>query len=350
MNTPSMPRVNPPIAEAQPTGRGGEKNLVDGFGRQISYLRVSVTDRCDLRCDYCIPKGFKDFQEPEEWLTMDEVTRVVGAFCSLGVSHVRITGGEPLVRRGLPGLLADLSRLPGLDDLSLSTNAVRLQRVATQLRDAGLQRINVSLDSLRADRFAQITGGGKLAKVLAGLEAAHQAGLSPIKINTVVMRGVNDDEIEALIDYCRARGFTLRLIETMPMGDTGRAAQNRYLDLQTVLDRLRPRYNLVPDAFPGAGPARYYRLDNSSFRLGLITPISQHFCETCNRVRLAVDGTLYLCLGQEHSVNLRQPLRAGMSDAQLRQMLLQAMDLKPERHEFRERPDQVVRFMSRTGG
>lgn len=324
--------------------------LVDPFARQIEYLRVSVTDRCDLRCDYCLPKRFDGFQEPEEWLSYAELARVVGAFGRLGTSRIRLTGGEPLTRRDLPALVERLAALPGIEDLSLSTNAVRLGKFATALKAAGLARVNISLDSLRADRFAAITGGGKLAKVLDGIAAAHAAGLTPVKVNMVVMGGVNDDEVEDVLEFCAASGYTLRLIETMPMGDTGRAASGRYVDLQTVKARLAQRYDLIPDIMPGGGPARYYRLGGTATRVGLITPISQHFCATCNRVRLTADGTLHLCLGQENSYAFRPLLRAGCTDAELEDAIRHAITLKPERHEFRERPEKVIRFMSMTGG
>lgn len=324
--------------------------LTDSFQRRIEYLRVSVTDRCDLRCSYCLPEGFKSFQEPDEWLDFDEITRVVAAFTRLGVNRVRLTGGEPLVRRNLPELAARLASLPGLDDLSLSTNAVRLEKFAAPLRRAGLARVNVSLDSLDPQRFREITGGGRLDKVLRGLEAAREQGLAPVKINMVAMKGVNDDEFEAMLEYCAERDFTLRLIETMPMGDTGRGATGHYLSLDNVIANLQRRYTLIPDIVPGGGPARYYRLDGTGIRIGLITPISQHFCETCNRVRLAADGTLYLCLGQEDSMPLRPLLRGGADDQELEAAVRRAIQLKPERHEFRERPEKVVRFMARTGG
>lgn len=324
-------------------------SLSDSFGRRIDYLRLSVTDRCDLRCGYCLPKGFKGFKEPAHWLTFAEIERVVAAFTALGVRRVRLTGGEPLLRRGLTELAARLSALPGLDDLSLSSNATQLEALAAPLARAGVQRLNVSLDSLNPEVFRRITGGD-LAQVLRGIAAAHEAGLSPIRVNTVVMRGVNDGEIEDILDYCAARGFTLRLIEAMPMGATGRAAMTGGGDLNAVKRRLDARFELIPDLLPGGGPARYYRLAGTDTHLGLITPLSQHFCATCNRVRLTVDGTLYLCLGQDHSYPLREVLRSGIGAPELQTHLRRAMALKPERHEFNERPGQVVRFMSMTGG
>lgn len=324
--------------------------LIDPFGRSIDYVRLSVTDRCDLRCFYCLPKGFKDFEEPEHWLTFDETERVIRAFGELGTRRVRITGGEPLVRKNLPELAHRLNQLPGIEDLSLSTNAVKLARHADALHQAGVRRLNISLDSLDPERFRDITGGGKLDKVIDGLMAAKAAGFSPIKINMVVMKGVNEDEVEAMVDFCIEHGFTLRFIETMPMGDTGRGAVDHYVNLQTVRTRLEKRYKLIPGVMPGGGPARYMQVADSDLRLGFIAPISQHFCEACNRVRLSVDGVLYLCLGQDNKFELRPLLRSGISDAGLQDAIRHAITLKPERHEFNEKPGQIVRFMSATGG
>ncbi|WP_455207768.1 GTP 3',8-cyclase MoaA [Kaarinaea lacus] len=324
--------------------------LIDPFDRTIEYVRLSVTDRCDLRCFYCLPKGFKDFEEPNEWLTFSEIERVIKAFGELGVSRVRITGGEPLLRKQLPELAQRLSALPGINDLSLSTNAVQLKRYATRLKQANISRLNVSLDSLDPQRFKSITNGGKLEKVIDGLMAAKAAGFSPIKINTVLMRGVNDDEAEELVAFCIDHGFTLRFIETMPIGNTGREATNYYVDLQQIKQRLSEKYQLIPGVMPGGGPARYMQVAGTDLKIGFITPLSQHFCETCNRVRLAADGTLYLCLGQSDKVELRPLLRSGISDEQLKLVIVNSIALKPERHEFNEKPQQVVRFMSMTGG
>jgi GTP 3',8-cyclase len=326
-----------------------ETTLVDPFGRRIEYVRVSVTDRCDLRCFYCMPRGFKDFEEPEDWLTFDELERVMAAFARLGTRRIRLTGGEPLVRKDLPSLAARLSALPGVDDISLSTNATRLARSAEALFAGGVRRINASLDSLRPEVFREVTAG-KLEKVLDGLMAAKAAGFHPIKINMVVMGGVNEDEVEDMVDFCLEHGFTLRFIETMPMGDTGRQATGYFVDLQKVKARLARRFDLIPGMMPGGGPARYVRVAGTDLHIGFITPISQHFCETCNRVRLSVDGTIYTCLGNEHKLELRPRLRAGCSDNDIEEAILEAIALKPERHEFRERPEKVVRFMSMTGG
>jgi cyclic pyranopterin phosphate synthase len=326
-----------------------ETGLVDPFGRRVEYVRLSVTDKCNLRCFYCLPEGFRGFEEPGNWLRFDEIERVIAAFAELGVNRVRITGGEPLVRKDLPRLASRLAALPGIEDLSLSTNATLLQRHAGELREAGISRINVSLDSLRPGRFEQITGGS-LKPVLDGLVAARAAGFAPIKINMLALRDINDDEFEAMVAFCLEHDFTLRFIEAMPVGSTGRNASDHYLDLQTVRKRLERSFELLPGVMPGGGPARYVQVAGTDLRIGFITPISQHFCATCNRVRLAVDGTLYLCLGQDHQYPLRPLLRRGISDAGLRDAIIEALALKPERHEFQEKPGQVVRFMSQTGG
>ena len=339
--------------------------LIDSFQRPIQYLRLSVTDRCDLRCSYCLPEDHQQFGEPEHWLSFAEINRVVAAFAELGVRHVRITGGEPLVRRNLPDLINQLSQ-HGLEDLSLSTNAVQMKRYAVPLKAAGIQRINVSLDSLQADRFQQITKG-KLSKVMNGLMAAKSAGFAPIKINMVIMAGINDDEAADMLRFCIEHGFILRFIETMPMGHTGQdVSKNQYLSLEVIKQALQAEFDLVPEIMPGSGPAsgrmrdidltssqgpaRYLRVSGTETTVGFITPISQHFCETCNRVRLSADGTLYMCLGQEHSVNLRMPLRNGASDDDLKVLIQRAINLKPERHEFKDNPDKPLRFMSVTGG
>lgn len=324
-------------------------NLIDSFGRSIDYVRVSVTDRCDLRCGYCMPKQFHDFHEPEEWLTFEEIERVMAAFARLGTRRIRLTGGEPLVRKDLPQLAQRLSAITGIEDLSLSTNATRMDKHAADLYAAGISRLNISLDSLNADTFKHITGG-KLDKVLSGIMAARAAGFRPIKINMVLMKGVNDHEVEDMVSFCIQHGLTLRFIETMPIGDTGRAATEQYIDLGDIRKKLEQKFELIPGVMPGGGPARYLQVAGTHINIGFITPISQHFCATCNRVRLSVDGTLYTCLGQEHHLALRPLLRAGMDDSELEQAIVSAIRLKPERHEFREKPEKVLRFMSYTGG
>ena len=324
------------------------KQLKDLYGRHIEYVRLSVTDRCDLRCSYCMPEGFQGFEEPGHWLNFDEIERLIGAFARLGVKRIRLTGGEPLLRRNLSGLAARIAALPGVQDLSLSTNATQLDRHAQALKAAGVTRLNVSLDSLQQARVENINGRDVLNKIMAGLAAAQDAGFAPIKLNMVALRGVNDDEIDRMAAFCMERGFVLRLIEAMPMGATGRNAE--YLDLQPVKERLREQFGLIETALPGGGPARYLGTPDGRFNVGFITPISQHFCETCNRVRIAVDGTAYMCLGQEEKFEFRPLLRDGCSDAELEAAIFSAINLKPERHEFREAPHKILRFMSMTGG
>ncbi len=324
-------------------------SLIDPFQRKIEYLRLSVTDKCNMRCFYCMPKGFKGFEQPGHWLTFDEIERVIGAFAELGVSRIRVTGGEPLVRKNLDELVHRIHQLPGVDDLSLSTNATLLSQHAHALYEAGVSRLNISLDSLKPERFKEITGS-ELQPVLDGLMAAKSEGFSPIKINMLAMKGINDDEFEDVVEYCIEHDFTLRFIETMPVGDTGIQASDHYLDLAVVKDRLAQRFDLIPGVMPGGGPARYVQVKDTDLRIGFITPISQHFCETCNRVRLSVDGTLYLCLGQEHKYELRPLLRQGVSDDGLKNAIMEAIAIKPEKHEFRDKPGQVVRFMNMTGG
>lgn len=326
-------------------------SLVDPFGRTIDYLRLSVTDRCDLRCFYCMPEGFNDFEVPEHWLTADEIERLLGVMAGMGLRRVRITGGEPLVRRGIEDIVRRIDALPGIRDIALSTNATRLGKMAAPLKAAGVDRINVSLDTLDAERFKQITQG-KLSKVIDGLMAAKDAGLSPIKLNMVVMKGVNEDDVESVLEFCIEHGFVLRMIETMPMGDTGRDALDHYISLQTIKQRLSARYPLIPVINPvdGAGPARYLQIAGTDTQVGFITPMSEHFCGTCNRVRLSVDGTMYMCLGQEHNFSFRPLLRSGIPDDELKEAIIAAIGLKPERHEFQDKPEKVIRFMSMTGG
>ncbi|WP_215782270.1 GTP 3',8-cyclase MoaA [Paludibacterium sp. B53371] len=324
-------------------------SLLDAHGRRIDYVRLSVTDRCDLRCQYCLPKGFDGYAEPAEWLSFEEIGRLVAAFAALGVRRFRLTGGEPLMRARLVSLVSQLSVIPGVDDLSLSTNGTRLAAQAAALRQAGLSRLNVSLDTLDKQCMEQVTGRDSLESVMAGLQAAREAGFALIKLNMVLMRSVNAHEVERMAAFCFEQGFVLRVIETMPMGDTGR--QSGYMSVEEILPSLVQRFDLKPSAVTlGGGPARYWQTADGRGQIGFITPISQHFCATCNRVRLSVDGQLHLCLGQEDRVDLRQPLRDGASQEALMTLIREAMQRKPERHVFREVPEQLVRFMSQTGG
>ncbi|NOZ54605.1 MAG: GTP 3',8-cyclase MoaA [Gammaproteobacteria bacterium] len=328
---------------------GIKPQLIDPFGRKIEYLRLSVTDKCNLRCFYCLPKGFNDFSCTSEQLTEDEIVRVVAVFAELGIQRVRLTGGEPLVYKNLSELAMRLSNLPGLDDLSLSTNASLLKQKATALKQSGITRINVSLDTLHPKRFTNMNGG-QLSDTLDGLIAAKKAGFAPIKINMVVMKGINDDEVENMVEFCLEHGFTLRFIETMPMSTAGRNVSEHYIDLHDVETRLQQRFELIPSTMPGGGPARYVKVNSTDLRIGFITPISQHFCETCNRVRLTSTGTLYLCLGHDHKVELRALLRSGIDNEALKQHLINALALKPECHNFGGNSNHVVHFMAKLGG
>lgn len=344
MNIPLDRQINvsAPAQAAKPA-------LVDRFGRAVNYLRVSVTDKCDLRCSYCMPKGFHGFEEPENWLNFAEIERVVGAFARLGVARIRLTGGEPLLRRHLPQLVSRLAQQPGVEDISLSTNATQLHKYADALYQAGVSRINVSLDSLDKGCMQTITGRDSFSSIMAGLQAGKRAGFQPIKLNMVVMRGVNDHEIHRMAQFCFDEGFILRLIEAMPMGDTGQNSQ--YLSIAPIRESLVSAFDLVPVAKElGGGPARYWTSRDGRATIGFISPISQHFCATCNRVRMAVDGTLYMCLGQDEKFELRPLLRAGVSDAELEAAIRLAIELKPERHEFNTQRHKIVRFMSQTGG
>jgi cyclic pyranopterin phosphate synthase len=325
--------------------------LVDPFGRRISYVRLSVTDRCDLRCRYCMSETMR-FLPRNDILTLDEIARLAGLLIDRGVTRIRLTGGEPLVRGGIDDLAARLgTRLGrGLDELTLTTNGTRLDRYSAALRAAGIRRVNVSLDSRREDRFRHITRGGDLARVLAGIDAAAAAGLR-VKINMVALRGVNEDEIGDMLDWCAARGFDLSLIETMPLGEVEEDRTRHYLPLDSVRRRLEERFDLVPSLVRTGGPARYFDVGGTSIRLGLITPLTGNFCDGCNRIRVAATGTVYGCLGHDQKVELRDLLRFG-GRAAVDEALDRLLAGKPRRHDFRiEAPaPAVARHMSVTGG
>ncbi len=328
--------------------------MLDPFGRAITYLRVSVTDRCDLRCVYCMSEDMH-FLPKAEVLTLEELERLCAAFIRLGVAKLRITGGEPLVRRDVLSLFERLgSRLgSGLDELTLTTNGTQLARHAAALAACGVRRVNVSLDTLDAERFAAITRWGRLDRVLDGIRTAKDAGLR-VKINTVALRGANEDEIPDLLDWCIAEGHDLCLIETMPMGDVGADRADQYLPLSLVRARLRTRFDLTESTHRTGGPARYYDVAGTGTRLGFITPMTHNFCEGCNRVRLTCTGTLYMCLGQDNSADLRRVLRSGADDAELDDAIRAAIARKPRGHDFvidrRSRAPSVARHMSLTGG
>jgi cyclic pyranopterin phosphate synthase len=352
-----LPSANEPILT--PAARGGsapgDRPLIDPFGRAISYLRVSVTDRCDFRCVYCMSEDMT-FLPKRDLLTLEELDRVCTVFVEKGVRKLRITGGEPLVRRDIMGLFRSLSRHLGsgaLDELTVTTNGSQLARYADELAGYGVKRINVSLDTLDPERFRRITRWGDLAKVEAGLDAAQRAGLS-IKINTVALKGVNDDEIDRLVEWAHGRDMDLTLIEVMPLGDIEPARIDQFLPLSLVRARLAERYTLDEIDYRTGGPARYVRVKETGGRLGFITPMTHNFCESCNRVRLTCTGTLYMCLGQEDAADLRTPLRLSEGNERVEQAIEEAISRKPRGHDFvidrrRNRPA-VGRHMSVTGG
>jgi GTP 3',8-cyclase len=328
----------------------------DPYGRTISYLRVSVTDRCDFRCVYCMAEDMT-FLPKSEILSLEELDRVCSAFVSLGVRKLRLTGGEPLVRRDIMTLFKSLGRhlkSGALDELTVTTNGSQLARHAEALREAGVKRVNVSLDTLDPGKFAAITRWGKLEKVLAGIEVAKQAGLA-VKINTVALKGVNEEECDRLIAWCGAEGFDLTFIEVMPMGEIGGEVRlDQYLPLSLLRSRLAKQWTLDEIDYRTGGPARYMRVRETGGRLGFITPLTHNFCESCNRVRLTCTGTLYMCLGQEDAADLRAPLRQSESDEALIAAIHEAIARKPKGHDFvidrRHTRPAVARHMSVTGG
>lgn len=326
--------------------------LVDGFGREITYVRLSVTDRCDFRCVYCMSEDMQ-FLPRQQVLSLEEIYRVGKAFVDMGVTKLRLTGGEPLIRPNILLLVEKLAALPGLRELTLTTNGSQLARLAQPLRNAGLSRINISLDSLKADKFRAITRTGNLDEVLAGIDAANAAGFQRTKLNAVILRGRNDDEILPLVDYARQRHLDLSFIEEMPLGNISEHDRaNTYISSEEIRQRIAQRYPLLPATDQTGGPSRYWRMGDSGSRLGFISPHSHNFCGSCNRVRVTVEGRLLLCLGNEHSVDLKQVLRASPEDdAPVRDAIVAALPLKPERHYFNlEEEPQIVRFMNMTGG
>ena len=341
------PQTDQPTLQSSPA--------IDPFGRAITYLRVSVTDRCDFRCVYCMAEDMT-FLPKKEILTLEELDRVCSAFVRQGVKKLRMTGGEPLVRRDIMKLFRSLSRhldSGALEELTLTTNASQLARFAHELADCGVKRVNVSLDTLDADKFKAITRWGRLDQVMDGLAAAKDAGLS-IKINAVALKGVNDDEVDRLVSWCGDEGHDLTFIEVMPMGEIGEQRIDQYWPLSMLRAQLAEKWTLEEIDYRTGGPARYSRVKETGGRLGFITPMTHNFCESCNRVRLTCTGTLYMCLGQDDAADLRQPLRESESDDLLDAAILEAIGRKPKGHDFiidrRRKQPAVARHMSVTGG
>jgi GTP 3',8-cyclase len=343
------PALELDCAAAQP------RLLVDQYQRAITYLRVSVTDRCDFRCVYCMSENMA-FLPKADLLSLEELDRLCSAFIAKGVTKLRLTGGEPLVRRGVMTLVTSLSRhlaSGALKELTLTTNGSQLTKYAAELKALGVERINVSLDTLDADKFRAITRWGELDKVLAGIDAAQAAGLQ-VKINAVALKGVNEDEIGDLVAWAHSRGMDLTVIEVMPLGDVGEARLDQYLPLSMVRSRLAERYTLEDIDYRTGGPARYVRVKETGGRLGFITPLTHNFCESCNRVRITCTGTLYMCLGQDDATDLRAPLRASESNEPVYAAIDEAITRKPKGHDFvidrRHQRPALARHMSVTGG
>ena len=327
--------------------------LIDRFGREVTYVRLSVTDRCDLRCVYCMSEDMK-FVPREQLLTLEEMNRIGKAFVDLGVNKIRLTGGEPLTRRNILSVFESLGELDGLKDLTVTTNGTLLEKYAQPLKDAGVTRINISLDTLRADRFKKITRIGKLEKTLMGIEEAIKVGFQKVKLNAVIMNGYNDDEILDLVEFVRERNMDISFIEEMPLGEIGdHDRAETYYSSDKLREFLQNHYELTATTEQTGGPAKYYRFaDNEHSRIGFISPHSHNFCDDCNRVRVTAEGMLLLCLGQEHSIDLRKVVRANPSDDEvLKQAIIDAMQLKPKGHNFNlnEQPI-IMRHMSATGG
>ncbi|HET9716539.1 MAG TPA: GTP 3',8-cyclase MoaA [Pseudolabrys sp.] len=337
-------------------GRGREaRALVDPFQRAITYLRVSVTDRCDFRCVYCMSEHMT-FLPKSDLLSLEELDRLCSAFIERGITKLRLTGGEPLVRRGIMTLVSSLSRhiqSGALKELTVTTNGSQLQRFASELKANGVERINVSVDTLDRDRFHAITRWGDFDKVIAGIDAAQAAGLR-IKINTVALKGVNEHELGDMIEWAHGRGMDLTIIEVMPLGDVDVSRLDQYLPLSIVRSRLAERYTLEDIDYRTGGPARYVTVKETGGRLGFITPLTHNFCESCNRVRLTCTGTMFMCLGQNDAADLRRPLRASKSDDLLQAAIDEAIGRKPKGHDFvidrRHQKPALPRHMSMTGG
>ncbi len=329
--------------------------MIDPYGRAISYVRVSVTDRCDFRCVYCMAENMT-FLPRKDLLTLEELDRLCTVFIAKGVRKLRLTGGEPLVRKNIMSFVRSLSRhlqSGALEELTLTTNGSQMARFAPELYDCGIRRVNISLDTLDAGRFKAITRWGDFSQVIAGIDAARDAGLA-VKINAVALKGVNEDEIEAMMVWAHERGMDLTLIETMPLGDIDGDRTDQYLPLSVVRARLMDRWTLDDIPYKTGGPARYVQVRETGGRLGFITPLTHNFCESCNRVRITCTGTLYMCLGQEDAADLRAPLRASEGNALLEAAIDEAIGRKPKGHDFiidrRRNKPAVSRHMSMTGG
>jgi GTP 3',8-cyclase len=328
------------------------QKLIDQFGRPVDYIRLSITDRCDFRCQYCMAEDMT-FLPRNEVLSLEECARLVNVFVQLGVTKVRITGGEPLVRKNAMWLFEEIGQLNGLDELVLTTNGSQLEKQAKQLYQAGVKRINISIDSLQPERFKQITRTGDLTKVLAGIDCAIDTGFEGIKLNTVLMRNINDDETADLVQFAIDKQIDISFIEEMPLGDINHRRESTYVSNADTLKLLQSKYTLLPSTETTGGPARYWRVAGTKTKVGFISPHSHNFCESCNRVRITCQGELYLCLGQEDKIELMPLLRANPdNDVPLMEAIVNSMSIKPKGHDFdlQRATPAIIRFMSHTGG
>ncbi|MCL1090808.1 GTP 3',8-cyclase MoaA [Shewanella profunda] len=324
--------------------------IVDSFGRKVEYLRLSVTDRCDFRCVYCMTEN-PCFLPREHVLHLEELAWIAQAFTELGVTKIRLTGGEPLVRTDCDQLVSLLGKLPGLNDLSMTTNGSRLSKFAKPMRDAGLKRLNISLDTLNPELFTQLTRNGKLERVIEGIDAAIAAGFERIKINAVILKEQNDHEVLDLVDFCRERGLDIAFIEEMPLGEMDERKRARHCSSDEVKSIIDTRYPLQLSNKRTGGPARYYTMADSHIHIGFISPHSHNFCHECNRVRVTVEGQLLLCLGNEHAIDLKSIVREYPGDIErLKAAILAGINLKPKQHYFDNNEVQILRFMNATGG
>ena len=331
-----------------------EGALIDRYGRRVTYIRLSVTDRCDFRCAYCMPVDMR-FLPKSEILSLEELHAVARAFAKLGVNKIRVSGGEPLVRKGVVPLCENLARIPGVREVAITTNGSQLPKLALPLRQAGVRRVNISLDTLNPQKFQTLTRTGRLADVLSGMKAARDANFRAVKVNVVMIRGFNDDEIVPLAEFAADNGMDISYIEEMPLGDIGRSRAETYYSADDAIRQLRKRFNLRPSDHDSGGPARYWQADGCENLIGFITPHSHNFCASCNRVRVTATGQLFPCLGQNDMTDLKPALREscdGDREEALRKAIMHGLDIKPKGHEFdlSESGARVVRFMSSTGG
>jgi cyclic pyranopterin phosphate synthase len=344
--------INTPILYMITTPNKQPNKLIDQFGRQVDYIRISITDRCDFRCLYCMAKDMT-FLPRNEVLSLEECARIVNAFIQLGVTKVRVTGGEPLVRKNALWLFEEIGQLEGLDELVITTNGSQLSKQSESLKQAGVKRINISVDSLNPKRFKAITRTGDLKKVLAGIDSAIATGFEGIKLNTVLMRGTNDDEAFDLVQFAIDKHIDISFIEEMPLGDVNHSRESAFVSNTDTLNLLKSKYSLLPSTESTGGPAKYWRVADTQTKVGFISPHSHNFCENCNRVRITCKGELYLCLGQEDKVELMPLLREHRNDdTPLIEAIINSMKVKPKGHDFdlQRAAPAVVRFMSHTGG